>query len=129
MITESKVTENFCIADDFCKEFEIEMAKKSPRLHFNSLRNFQALLSRMRLSTPEVFIPEYFLIQPLCGADTTLFYRSRYVPKIGLLRKVFRHQFFDTVLSQTTREAAHCAFDDIPSTGMTHIPESNEMLS
>lgn len=27
MITESKVTENFCIADDFCKEFEIEMAK------------------------------------------------------------------------------------------------------
>ena len=29
MITESKVTENFCIADDFCKEFEIEMAKNA----------------------------------------------------------------------------------------------------
>ena len=27
MITESKVTEIFCIADDFCKEFEIEVAK------------------------------------------------------------------------------------------------------
>ncbi len=27
MITESKVTEIFCIADDFCKEFEVEMAK------------------------------------------------------------------------------------------------------
>ena len=27
MITESKVTEIFCIADDFCKEFEGEMAK------------------------------------------------------------------------------------------------------
>jgi hypothetical protein len=27
MITESKVTEIFCIADDFCKEFEAEMAK------------------------------------------------------------------------------------------------------
>ena len=27
MITESKVTEIFCIADDFCKEFELEMAK------------------------------------------------------------------------------------------------------
>ena len=26
MITESKVTEIFCIADDFCKEFEVEMA-------------------------------------------------------------------------------------------------------
>ena len=30
MITESKVTEIFCIADDFCKEFEVEMAKKLP---------------------------------------------------------------------------------------------------
>ena len=27
MITESKVTEIFCIADDFCKEFEVEMVK------------------------------------------------------------------------------------------------------
>ena len=33
MITESKVTEIFCIADDFCKEFEVEMAK-------NALRRF-----------------------------------------------------------------------------------------
>lgn len=32
MITESKVTEIFCIADDFCKEFEAEMAKKPFRL-------------------------------------------------------------------------------------------------
>ena len=32
MITESKVTEIFCIADDFCKEFEAEMAKT----HFRS---------------------------------------------------------------------------------------------
>ena len=28
MITKSKVTEFFCIAYDFCKEFEEEMAKK-----------------------------------------------------------------------------------------------------
>ena len=28
MITESKVTEIFCIADDFCKEFESEISKK-----------------------------------------------------------------------------------------------------
>ena len=31
MITESKVTEIFCIADDFCKEFEEEMAKKAKK--------------------------------------------------------------------------------------------------
>ncbi|WP_262367567.1 hypothetical protein [Bacteroides pyogenes] len=29
MITESKVTEIFCIADDFCKEFEAETAKNA----------------------------------------------------------------------------------------------------
>jgi len=33
MITESKVTEIFCIADDFCKEFEGEMAKKCTSVH------------------------------------------------------------------------------------------------
>ena len=36
MITESKVTEIFCIADDFCKGFEVEMAK-------NVLRRFKKL--------------------------------------------------------------------------------------
>ncbi len=66
MITESKVTEIFCIADDFCKEFDGEMAKnalpsttdtpkrKRKRMmsdaevitilicfHFNSYRNFK----------------------------------------------------------------------------------------
>ena len=28
MITEDKVTEIFCIADDFCKVFDAQMAKK-----------------------------------------------------------------------------------------------------
>ena len=32
MITESKVTEIFCIADDFCKEFDAEMAKNAVKL-------------------------------------------------------------------------------------------------
>ena len=66
MISGSKVTEIFCIADDFCREFEVEMAKnalpstsdapkrKRKRMmpdtevitilicfHFNSFRNFK----------------------------------------------------------------------------------------
>ena len=66
MITESKVTEIFCIADDFCKEFDAEMAKNAVKstldapkrrrkrmmsdaevitilicFHFNSYRNFK----------------------------------------------------------------------------------------
>ena len=27
MITKEKITEMFCIADDFCKEFDVEIAK------------------------------------------------------------------------------------------------------
>ena len=27
MITKDKITEIFCIADDFCKEFDVEIAK------------------------------------------------------------------------------------------------------
>lgn len=66
MITEDKITEIFCIADDFCKEFDAELAKNSlqstseaPKrrrkrmmsdaevvtilicFHFNSFRNFK----------------------------------------------------------------------------------------
>jgi len=38
MITESEVTEIFCIADDFCKEFEIEMARQG---HNGMVRGIQ----------------------------------------------------------------------------------------
>lgn len=31
MISKNKVIEIFCIADDFCREFEKEVAKKSSR--------------------------------------------------------------------------------------------------
>lgn len=41
MITESKVTEVLCIADDFCKEFEVEMAK-------NALASFPEAPKRRR---------------------------------------------------------------------------------
>ena len=66
MITKDKVSEFFCIADDFCKEFEVEMSKNAlpaskdtPKrkrkcmmsdaevitilicFHFNSYRNFK----------------------------------------------------------------------------------------
>lgn len=34
MITESKVTEIFCVADDFCKEFEAEMSKNAQKTRF-----------------------------------------------------------------------------------------------
>ena len=91
MITESKVTEIFCIADDFCKEFEVEMSKKalpsSPEtpkrrrkrmmsdaevitilicFHFNTYCNFKHLLSVLRVRTVEASVPPTVLIQPFC---------------------------------------------------------------
>ena len=42
MITDSKITEIFCIADDFCKEFEVEMAKMPfppPQVRLNAEEN------------------------------------------------------------------------------------------
>ncbi len=81
MITESKVTEIFCIADDFCKEFDTELAKKSvtstkesPQrrrkrmmsdseiitillcFHFNSYRNFKHYYLGC-VCTMETFVP------------------------------------------------------------------------
>ena len=38
MITEDKVTELFCIADDFCKEFNAEI-KKMPFCHQKTAKN------------------------------------------------------------------------------------------
>ena len=32
----SKVTENYCIADDFCKEYELELTKKALSLSNSS---------------------------------------------------------------------------------------------
>ncbi len=38
MITESKVTEIFCIADDFCKEFDGEITALSFKIALHSQR-------------------------------------------------------------------------------------------
>ncbi len=90
MITESKVTEIFCIADDFCKEFEAEMAKthfraplmppeKAQKAHDVGCRGhhnpdllplqfvpkLQALLSGMCAYSLEAFVSTDILLQPL----------------------------------------------------------------
>ena len=91
MITESKVTEIFCIADDFCKEFEGEMAKMHfrPQLtlqngkerhdvgcrsHHDSdlfplqfVPKLQALLSGMCAHSLEASVSADILLQPLRG--------------------------------------------------------------
>lgn len=92
MITDSKVTEIFCIADDFCKEFEVEMEKKHSSVfsrryqtpkkahdvrrggHHDSdlfplqhLSQLQALLSVMCVRTVEASVPPSVLVQPFRG--------------------------------------------------------------
>lgn len=118
MITESKVTEIFCIADDFCKEFEVEMAKKRPPVFsrgtetppeaydvrcgshndpdlfpFQYLPQFQALLSVVRVRTMEASVPAPFLVQPFCGNHAALFRGTDNVPSSSLFRRMYGHQF------------------------------------
>ena len=50
MITESKITEIFCIGDDFCKEFEVEITAlsfmQSPRANAILAKMFEKFDSR-----------------------------------------------------------------------------------
>lgn len=123
MITESKVTEIFCVADDFCKEFEVEMAKNS--LHeklpsvfsrgsetpqeahdvrrgsdhnsdlfsLQHIPQLQALLPVMRVRTMEESVSPTLLVQPFCGNHAALLRGSDNVPASCLFRGMHRHQF------------------------------------
>lgn len=57
MITESKVTEIFCIADDFCKEFEVEITAFSFKIpsHCREMCYFIARAVRMERAQPLIF--------------------------------------------------------------------------
>ena len=63
IITEDKVTELFCIADDFCKFFDAHH-DTIPRLR---LPLSEALLLGIRLQTHAPSVPPRGLIQPVCG--------------------------------------------------------------
>ena len=55
MITEDKVTEIFCIADDFCKVFDVQMGKYT--IKSNSKRNntFKGIAQRGKCSMGWLF--------------------------------------------------------------------------
>ena len=118
MITESKVTEIFCIADDFCKEFEVEMSKNAlsssadatkrrrkrvmsdaevitiPDLFpLQHLPQLQALLSVMRVRTMEASVPAPVLVQPFCRGNAALLRGPDNVPASCLFRRMHRHKF------------------------------------
>lgn len=116
MITESKVTEIICIADDFCKEFKVEMAKNSipsfpgtPKrrrkrmmsdaeiitilicFHFNTYRNFKHYhLSCAR--TVEASVPTSILVQPFRRDHAALLRGSDNITPFCLFRRMHGHQ-------------------------------------
>ena len=51
LITESKVTEIFCVADDFCKEFEVEMKKNALSLDSKKKRDRKRAMSDAEVIT------------------------------------------------------------------------------
>lgn len=111
MVTESKVTEIFCIADDFCKEFESEISKNAlpsspdaPKRRrqrmisdaeaitilicfpFQFIPEFQALLSLLRLPALETSLSKNIFIQPFRRGDAKMLHRHDNVPETGMLR-------------------------------------------
>lgn len=59
MITKSKITEIFCIADDFCKEFEVEIRKhalsstrESPKRHRKRMMSDAEVITILITSIP-----------------------------------------------------------------------------
>ena len=119
MITESKVTEIFCISDGFCKEFEVEMAKNAlpssseyatkrrrkrmmsrcgghndpDLLPLQHLPQLQALLSVLCMRTVETSVPAPVLVQPFCRGNAALLRGTDNVPASCLLRRMHRHKF------------------------------------
>ena len=118
MITESKVTEIFCIADDFCKEFEVEMSKNALSssadatkrrrkrmmsdaevitipicFHFNTYRNFKHYYLSLRVRTMEASVPAPVLVQPFCRGNAALLRGPDNVPASCLFRRMHRHKF------------------------------------
>ena len=81
MFTESKITEIYCMADDFCKEFALQQEKymiedkntkhrnKPNRMSDASFRWFsllQALLQGVYLQTSEIPVSASGVLQPFC---------------------------------------------------------------
>ena len=60
---ECKVTEIFCIIDDFCKEFSKIEQKKA----FFDGKRHRNKPSRMSDATLPASVPESGILQPLCG--------------------------------------------------------------
>ena len=54
MITKDKITEIFCIADDFCKEFESEIDKIGPPQSQPASAKLQKVFKELTLWSREV---------------------------------------------------------------------------
>ena len=52
MITEDKVTEIFCIADDFCKVFDAQMVKNTFKAERKLKSNMKSIFVELTLSYP-----------------------------------------------------------------------------
>ena len=116
MISKDKVTEIFCIIDDFCKEYNAEIEKNSLKapggrklrrrkglmsdaevmstlvyFHFNTFRNFKHYyLFFVKTHLADLFPNQLsynrFVEEPPICADEA-------IPSTVLLRRVYRHQF------------------------------------
>ena len=117
MITEDKITEIFCAVDEFCKEFDKKMDKKSlmssegkPRRYRKAslsdseimtiliafqrfVPQLQALLPVLYQAAPEVVFPRCRVVQPLRGTGEQGVLPDDVLPQPLRLRSLYGHQF------------------------------------
>ncbi len=106
MICFNKITELFCITDEFCKNFEKttesfiigNKPKRKPRMstaevitiyylfHLGGFRCFKNIFTFLRTKTHAERFSKYRFIQPICRADAIYFAAHDYVCKNLLFR-------------------------------------------
>ena len=133
MFSEDKVTEIFCLADEFCKFFDAQQEKsmlevpqdgkrhrrKPNRMsdtHIFSFRwfpLFQALLSALYLQTLQAFISQNSIIQPLCGTGKRSVATADRINQTGSAWRVHGNKFCRQHATSCMPQSAHTYAQDI----------------
>ena len=108
MITEDKVTEIFCIADDFCKVFDAQMEKYTiksnlkRKYHRESTMSkaeimviiilfHSSFLQRICMCASSTFVSQGCVIQSFCGTPEDHCYSFGNLYKEGAFGKMYRN--------------------------------------
>lgn len=117
IITEDKVTEIFCIADDFCKVFDAQMERYTIKsnlkrkyhrestmskaeimvviilFHSSGFRCLKHFYKEICMCASSTLVSQCCVIQSFCGTPEDHCYSFSYIYKEGAFREMYRNQF------------------------------------